>query len=242
MLFRKLRVRIHAGPAKGFWWSVPTRSRFLRGSYELRLASFVSESLAPGDVFWDIGAHFGYYTLIAARALRSGKVFSSEPSTENLWLLRKHIEWNSLNNVTVLPFAIGATDGRSTFGGQGTGSGHLGGEGTDVLVRSIDSLIASGECESPSFIKLDVEGAEAKILRGSRQLLARRCTTLVIATHGQTIHDECLQILRDVPCSTYHKKEESLIIALSESENRGDGWVSRARDLLDGKRLGYGNS
>lgn len=189
------------------------------------MASFVRDSLAPGDVFWDIGAHFGYYTLIAARALMSGKVFSCEPSIENLWFLRKHVEWNSLKNVTVLTFAIGTTDGRSAFGGEGTGSGHLGGGGMEVLVRSIDSLIASGECESPGFIKLDVEGAEADVLRGSRRMLATRRATLVVATHGDTVHDECVQILRDFHYRTYHKKEASLIIAVSELEKRGDVWA-----------------
>jgi len=163
--------------------------------------------------------------VIAATALVWGKVFSFEPSKENLWFLRKHVAWNSLDNVTVLPFALGAADGRSAFGGEGTGSGHLGGKRMPVLVRTVDSLLASGECAPPNLIKLDVEGAEADVLRGSCQMLATRRSTLVIATHGDPIHDECLQILRDLHYGAYHQHESSLIIAVSQTKPQSKAWA-----------------
>ena len=66
---RGLRVPIQSGPCRGMWWSLATRTRFLRGVYEPEQAELTSRLLGSGDVFWDIGAHFGYYTLLASRAV-----------------------------------------------------------------------------------------------------------------------------------------------------------------------------
>ncbi len=186
---RGIRVPISAGPCQGQLWSLPTRKRFLNGAYEARLARFVAAALRTDDIFWDVGAHFGYYTLLASRLLTEGRCVAFEPNPDNRWYLEHHLLWNRLTNVTVLPFAIAAGDATRGFGGSGTGDGKLDGGELQVQVRSIDSLVASGACPAPMFMKIDTEGAELEVLTGT--VFARGIDVLCIATHSPELHAEC---------------------------------------------------
>lgn len=217
---RRVRMRIRGGPNASLLWSVPTRLNFLRGTYEARLAAFVASHVVAGDVFWDIGAHFGYYTLLAARAVGSaGRVYAFEPSARNVWFLEHHLRWNHVSNVHVAPLALGGADGERSFGGRGTGSGRLGVGGHPVRVRTMDSLVQSGEAQAPTFVKLDVQGAETEVLRGAVHTLSRSPDVLlVVATHAQvgpTIHQDCLDLLRSYQLRVWDHPERKLIVAAS---------------------------
>ncbi len=222
---RGIRKRITGGPAEGLFWSLPTRSRFLKGTYEPGMAKFFHENLKDNDTFWDVGAHFGYYSLIASRTLTDGEVFSCEPSVENRWYLSKHIGWNRLQNVTIMPLAVGAEDGTCSFGGDGTGSGHIGGTGDTITVRSADSLLAKGDCRTPTILKIDVEGEEANVLRGAESLLTTTHPMLIVATHGGSVHRECVAILNEYHYKVYESKKDSLILAVSTENDQGDSWA-----------------
>lgn len=217
-LTRRLRLRVRRGPNRGRLWSLPTRGSFLRGVYEQPLSELVASTLRPGDVFWDVGAHFGWYTLLGSRAVGSaGKVYAFEPALNNLWYLRHHLAWNRCTNVEVRPVALGGQDGERTFGGRGTGSGRLG-KGTDrVPVRTLDGLVASGACRAPTYLKIDVQGAEAEVLQGAAETLGRAPdAALVLATHvqfGATLHGDCLALLRGLGWRTWDSPERKLIVA-----------------------------
>lgn len=214
LLTRQLRVRIASGPCRGLRWSLTTRSRFLRGSYEPGLANFIKAALRPPDVFWDVGAHFGYYTLLASRAASSGHCYAFEPSPGNLWYLRHHLQWNGIANAVVQPIAVAGEDGERQFGSTGTGSGRLEGGNQTVHTRSIDSLVQSGACKAPTFLKIDVEGAEAEVLAGARGLLKTGIATFCIATHSGELHARCLQALTEHNYSPHDFRDPGLIIAV----------------------------
>lgn len=221
LLTRRLRMRIRQGPCQGLLWSLPTRAKFLRGVYESRLAEFVAAALREDDVFWDVGAHFGYYTLLASRIAVEGQCHAFEPSGRNLWYLRHHVEWNRLENVTVHPFALGAADGTADFaGGRGTGSGRVKQSptygGRVVPVRSIDSLVARQECPAPTFVKIDVQGAEADVLRGGKETLAGRGAIVCVATHNRHVpgvHDQCQAILSELGYTVHCFPRQQYLVA-----------------------------
>ncbi len=191
-LARHIRIPIRAGPCQGFLWSVPTRIRFLRGDYELRFAEFVAATLGPEDIFWDVGAHFGYYSLLASRIVTRGECFSFEPDAGNRWYLEHHVRWNRIKNISIIPCAIASVSGPRSFGGNGTGSGHLDGVGQTVQARTVDELIESRACRPPSFMKIDVEGAETEVLKSRFVNLAG---VICVATHGARFHSECGELL-----------------------------------------------
>ncbi|NJL10297.1 MAG: FkbM family methyltransferase [Calothrix sp. SM1_7_51] len=82
-------------------------------SFEASEIEFVRQSLQPGDVFFDIGANGGFYTVIAAKQVGStGHVYAFEPGSRELSLLRRNIEINNLSNVTIIERAV--SDKKST--------------------------------------------------------------------------------------------------------------------------------
>jgi hypothetical protein len=103
-------VPIPRRPLRCRRWSPFAGGQFGRvvvGTYEPDLTELFSERVVPGSVVFDIGAHSGYYTLLAATLLRgSGRVLAMEPNPRNLRHLRKHISMNRLGNVEVIPSAI----------------------------------------------------------------------------------------------------------------------------------------
>jgi predicted methyltransferase len=81
----------------------------LSGFYEGQYSLFVAALLRPGDWVADVGAHVGYYTLLAAAIVgETGHVFAFEPAPDNLEYLSKNIGLNKLKNVSVVASAAGA--------------------------------------------------------------------------------------------------------------------------------------
>lgn len=64
-----------------------------------------------------------------------------------------------------------------------------------VFCSRADTLLAAGEIEPPDLIKIDVEGAEAEVLRGALGALEKHPIVL-LATHGDVAHRDCLDLLR----------------------------------------------
>jgi len=137
-------------------------------------------------VFVDVGANDGYYTLFAARRTGpSGRVFAVEPSSRERVNLEHNIALNGLANVTVLPVALGAACGRVDLRlAEGIHSGHntLGNFANDgvlderietVDMLTLDRVANDRVLDRLDIIKIDVEGAEANVIAGGRQLLKR---------------------------------------------------------------------
>ena len=195
-----LSVPLVAGPIRGYWWQVASGGKLVRlltGSYEREQSSLFLRHIRPGQQVLDIGAAVGYYTLLAARLVGpKGSVVAFEPHPENLRYLRRHVHQNSLTNVRILNVAVADRDGTARFGG-GTGSGtsRLQEEGEfEVAVRRLDGL-AETHALAPQLLKIDVEGAELDVLRGSADLIRECRPTIFLSTHGPMHHAPCCLLL-----------------------------------------------
>ena len=189
-LLLPLRRRIRGGPNRGMWFSLFTRQRFLRGTYEPAFAEFMAANIEKGCVFWDVGAHFGYYTLLASRT--AGTIHSFEPGAENRRYLTAHVRWNGLDQVTIHDCALAAEEGEANFGGgRGPGAHRLGRGDERVVVKTIDGIVAGGVAP-PDWLKIDVQGAEAQVLEGARATLASHPASVACATHSPEIHATCV--------------------------------------------------
>lgn len=161
------------------------RQLLIKGIYEEEETHFFLEWLKPGMAVLDIGANFGYFTLLAAKAVGSaGRVVSFEPEPANFSLLEKNIELNAYAQArgfqialsdhegTVRLFMDPANLGNPSFSERNiqTTSGFV-----DVPAVTLDALLAR-ERDMPArfdFMKMDVQGAEALVIGGARELLAR---------------------------------------------------------------------
>ncbi len=148
------------------------------------------------EVFVDIGANVGMYTIWAAKT-RGVRTFAFEPESQNYALLYRNIVMNGLSeNVVAYCLALSDTAGYSLLHlsqFQLGGSCHSFGEKIDHNLKhrdtnlsqgsistTLDSLVADGVVPMPNHIKIDVDGLEHKVLAGCRSVLADRRLTSVL--------------------------------------------------------------
>lgn len=189
-------VTIGSGPNCGSRWSLPISGRgFGAGRFEADKFEALEALLSPGDVFWDVGAHYGYATLLGARiAGRGGSVWSFEPSALNRSYLYRHVLWNCPDRVTVLPYALADADGLEAFGGQGSSMAlGLGRGNEEVRVRTVGSLLEEGISE-PTLMKIDIEGAESRMLHGAMATGVR--PTVMCSVHDAEQCELCTDLLK----------------------------------------------
>ncbi len=171
------------------------------GSYEYEKQLLLQKLIKEGDIFFDIGANAGFYTLLASSLVgKRGHVYAFEPVEENLRYLREHLLLNHSDNVTVIDAAVSESSGQSTFAsGPNRSMGRLSPQGQiQVQMVTIDALIAQREVARPDFIKIDVEGGELGVLKGARLTLATFKPQIFLATHGEAVHGGCCELLKSI--------------------------------------------
>jgi FkbM family methyltransferase len=166
---------------------------FARVPYEPATTEALLRWLTPGDVFVDIGANAGYFTVLAAmRVGPGGRVFAFEPNPAVRRQLRRHVDLNALGDrVTIADVALAErdedavplfvscwpeNDGISSLtpSAETMARGGLRGDATvAVTVRRFDTWAAAATVSKIDVIKIDVEGAEAQVLRGMAGTLER---------------------------------------------------------------------
>lgn len=192
-LASRVPVPIVGGANRGCWWNLASAGSGYASGRRSREQMHVLEGFVrPGDCVWDVGSHHGYMTLTAARLVGpAGRVCAFEPGRTNQRSLERHLRWNRVGNAETLPLALGDFDGEATFGGTGTSKMLALGAGDEtVRVRRGDSLVRDGVCVPPTVMKIDVEGAEAAVLRGMGDALSDRAR-LLVAVHSAAAHADC---------------------------------------------------
>jgi FkbM family methyltransferase len=151
-------------------------------AYEPETTQLVQNVIKPGMTFIDVGAHVGYYSLLAARQVGSeGKVYSFEPEPINYSLLVKNVELNGYKNVTTISQAVSSAKGSTTLFVSALDSGrnsvfHHGlpeSGSVEVATTSLDAFLDKHGWPKIDLIKIDVEGAELNVLAGMTELLRK---------------------------------------------------------------------
>jgi FkbM family methyltransferase len=177
--------------AHGFWL----------GTFETEERAIFEDTVRKGSVVFDIGASAGFYTLLASVLVGDGgRVFAFEPLPGNLVFLKRHLKLNGIANVVVIEAAVAEHSGVDFFEETSNLSmGHLAVRGSlEVKTVSLDDLRSRNEIPVPDCVKIDVEGAEASVLRGARDILENHRPAILLATHGRARHEECVQLLESL--------------------------------------------
>ncbi len=102
--------KILVGPLKGWFFSGGLSQTL--GIYEIHVQEAIIKNLVAGSVFYDVGAHTGYFSLFASNLVgKQGIVYAFEPLPENVDIISVMIAKNQARNIRVFPFAISNTDG-----------------------------------------------------------------------------------------------------------------------------------
>jgi FkbM family methyltransferase len=191
-----MRVRI-----SGFNLRIPARYfRYFPPDYELDNINFISDNVARGMTVVDVGSHIGVVSIILAKKVGTdGKVFSFEPTPSTFKLLEKTIDLNKVNG-TVVPInkAISEKPGADSFyitDIEAHNSNSLSNnkrtdakeKKIEVELTSIDNFALKYRLKNIDFIKIDAEGAEYSVLKGTTNTIDKFHPKIILSLHPKSI-------------------------------------------------------
>ena len=171
--------------------------------YELPVVRELIGTLTETSVLYDVGAHVGIISLMAAAKAPRGHVYAFEPSPPNFRYLEDHIRINGYTDrVDAARVLVGEQDMDEVpfvcRPGQFTANSLAyaidGGHTTLTRMVTIDGMVQRGNVRPPTHIKIDVEGYEAAVLKGATLTLREFRPTVICA-----VHPEPLRLLGETP-------------------------------------------
>jgi FkbM family methyltransferase len=186
------------------------------GRYEPQETQLLRQLLGPGDVFADVGANWGYYTLAAASLVgATGRVVSFEPEPRLFALLSANVAVNHRHQVSCQPAAVGSRRERVAFSPFSPDGGNWGlsrvvdlGTASAAHFESVsvalDDALDALSIGTVRLVKIDVEGSEVAVLAGMRRGLASgryqhvmlECHPALLAERGLD-ETACVKLLVD---------------------------------------------
>ena len=153
--------------------------------------------LKHDSICFDIGTNVGFYTLLFSEYAK--QVYSFEPLPRNLQYLIRMVKINNIHNVKILPCAVSDSSHIGSFSeDHNPAMGKLSKNGSlPVLVITCDQFLLETKV-SPDVIKIDVEGAELKVLKGASGLLRRAHPSILLSIHSDELRTDCLIFLKNI--------------------------------------------
>jgi FkbM family methyltransferase len=156
---------------------------------EDQILQLVLPCLQSGDVFLDVGANIGIFTILSALVVgEKGKVIAFEPETHNFAMLERNISVNSLTNVAAFKAALGEENSKGQLFVDRPAASLMPSENApkegeyseSVEIVNGDDFRQAHGLLIPRVVKIDVEGFEYVVLRGLRATLSTPATELVV--------------------------------------------------------------
>jgi FkbM family methyltransferase len=194
--------RIASGPGKGLRFDGGhATAGFVSGEYEYPVQEAIASLLREGDVLYDIGANFGFFSVLSSRIVGpEGVVYAFEPVPANASTVERNARLNRLGNIEVLRVAVSHHTGKSELylahyaGGAALISAGVPPDlaGTIVVdTSSIDDLVELRRIRPPNVVKIDVEGAEKEVLQGMLRVL-KECGPKIILEVDDAVEARCV--------------------------------------------------
>ena len=201
---------VDQGPAQGVRFLVrwPEDKGLWTGTYEMPFAAYLAQRVPERAVAYDIGGWHGFYTgIMAARGAKEVHVF--EPLPDNIQRINTLKSLNPGFTIDIHAYALGARDGTAELVVMPSTSMAKLAESEfqkeiftsdRVIVRlaKIDTLVSASEIPPPALIKMDVEGAELKVLQGAIDVLNRYQPIIFVEVHSPALLTECERVLNAV--------------------------------------------
>jgi len=203
------------------------------------------ESFGGSGAFYDVGANVGLYSLFFAK-MHSGRVFAFEPSALNLGLLVRNVSDNGLSSrIVIVPNPLTERNQVSAFhlsmldegGAMSTFGQDYGHDGRTLASQldyetsglSLDFLLETGILpETPSLLKIDVDGIEHLVLRGAKRTLSSPTLISVLIEVNDSFRllaDEVSHILSDAGFSLRERRQSEMFEGGAFSDTFNQIWV-----------------
>jgi FkbM family methyltransferase len=156
--------------------------------YEPHVTRQIERLLKRGDVFLDIGANMGYFSMLASKIVDvDGKVLAFEPNPTNVQLILRSLQEGRIKNVLVYPLAASNSRQVLRFTNVGTNAGvvtqHSRMQRCDFLAQSVALDDVLGAEQRVDLIMIDIEAHEPFALLGMQRLIARCRPTIITEYH-----------------------------------------------------------
>jgi FkbM family methyltransferase len=180
--------------------------RFALGTYEPEVCEVI-QSRRPGETMLDIGANVGYFTLLMARyAGRQGKVIAFEPIPAVHALLSENLRLNNCTQVRAECMALADVEASGTMRSEPEPdspvpfTARLADDGDcEVTVGTVDGYVEAAGLKRLDFVKIDVEGAEDRVIRGMTRTLRTFSPDILVEIHRDDgTPSETLERLREM--------------------------------------------
>jgi FkbM family methyltransferase len=198
---------VNAGPGKGlrYWVRLPEDKNVWTGTYELEFSTALAGAVQEGDICLDIGGYRGFFSGVCALA-GAGAVHVFEPLPTNAKRIRALMYANPDLPLKMHEMAVGAEVGEAEFFVMPDDSmGKLsrssfqeeqrGKELLKVRIETLDHLKAAGTIPRADIVKIDVEGAEAMVLKGGEFLFRSDRPQVFIEVHSRELARQCNELL-----------------------------------------------
>jgi len=161
------------------------KSNFVKRNYTKDFVAITRESIVV-----DVGAHIGSFSIMVARSVR--KVLAFEPEPTNYQMLKKNVEINHLENMSIFEMAVSGRSGYQdiyTYQGGSSADYSLYERGTTnvkvgrIATISVEEIFKREGLPRIDFLKLDCEGAEHDILKNMSLETAAKIMGMAMETH-----------------------------------------------------------
>ena len=206
-----------------------TKLLFWEGYQNFEYTDIFLELIKKMDVFYDIGANIGYYSLLAEMENPAIKVTAFEPASGPLFYLKENIRLNNFKKISVEEIALSEKNGEIKFyeikNGKYTylehnlaGESNAGSKTTDrnfvpvqVTTQTFDAYVEQVKEEKIDLIKIDTEGTEHLILKQSHSVLKNFKPIIICETLFNTIESDLEAVFRKYGYDFYNHTEDGLV-------------------------------
>jgi len=194
----RLSVTVRSGVAAGLVLSVDPRYEawYAAGAHETHLLNALALHVLPGEVLYDVGAHIGFISLVAARLVGpEGKIYAFEADPENSIRILEHVRMNALPQIELVPKAVWSeckilsfrrdpdSSSRNTGAVSAIASDEKG--SADIAVEAVTLDHFAVDHRPAAVVKIDVEGAEEQVLEGAEEVFGASQPTLICEIHNE---------------------------------------------------------
>ena len=168
-----------------------------QGCFERDLTNVVQKLLRPSDVFVDVGGNEGYFSILAARQVRNGRVICVEPQRRLIPVIQRNTALNATTQaVSIQNVALSNQSGQAQLylrPSSNTGASSfyrhwkLGFARQSVTTKRFDDLMSELHISAIRLVKVDCEGAELLVLSGATDILQRQLVNFWVVDYHDKI-------------------------------------------------------
>lgn len=235
---QRITLKMFHGLYKGIKLNVAIKNQLGIILYpnEKDLQRFLSKNLNAGDTAFDIGSYIGYTSILTSKIVKEkGHVYSFEPINENFLNLKRNIQLNQCQNISIINKALSNKNGESEFiikdHGDNLGmSSMVWGKKLDNTKKQLIKTIRVDDDSnlkhlSPKTIKIDVEGAEGLVIEGMQALISR-CRPHIYIECTNIGRETTWSIMKSLNYSCFQtKNEENEVLELASYKSNEFLWI-----------------